>query len=335
MKCWDWRDKQEWTIRRKAIMAMTTRPIKRSRSDVTWWVMINRWIFYQEGLTRRCHWLSSLITNEGSKVLFLKKMIMITVHISNQKGRIQTVIKQAQRYWKLTPTDSKRSHDKPKGHDQPFVRWAGKKDQKGHAEMSGSQAHISEGWGWKDHRGHKTSDKVMMIPISDQWLIRRGGEELHRSALHVHTWKNKKNKRKSRSYIATKIPFMYSFSGNCTASAVPISTFTWLWAIYIFPLLVHIYPPLEWADRSWEYINRSQTQNVEIGTVAAQILFWEYFFPIFDSGSLQCKRRQNNKFKKSWVWVLEKLTSAAPFRRHLLEPSSQQPRSKTTAQSSG
>ncbi len=28
--------------------------------------------------------------------------------------------------------------------------------------------------------------------------------------------------------------------------------------------------------------------NVEIGTVAAKFLFWEYLFPVFDIGSLLC-----------------------------------------------
>ncbi len=62
------------------------------------------------------------------------------------------------------------------------------------------------------------------------------------------------------TFTATAIPFIYSFFGNCAASA-PISTFVWLWWIYIFPGSVHIFPPAEKADPWWEYIIRTQTHE--------------------------------------------------------------------------
>jgi hypothetical protein len=80
---------------------------------------------------------------------------------------------------------------------------------------------------------------------------------------------------------------MYFFSGNSAASA-PISTFMCLWAIYIAPGSVYIFPPAEKADRSWEYLNHWQTHECGNWTEALIFLFWEYLFRNFGILSLQC-----------------------------------------------
>ncbi len=57
-----------------------------------------------------------------------------------------------------------------------------------------------------------------------------------------------------------KILNKYSKKWNIGAS-VSISTFMCLWANYIFPRWVCLFCWRKYVDRSWEYINRSQTHK--------------------------------------------------------------------------
>ena len=88
-------------------------------------------------------------------------------------------------------------------------------------------------------------------------------------------------------HTAKKIQFMYSQKWNCAAS-FPISTFLYLWAIYILPRSVHLFSCKQ-NKRSWEYINRSpkhECRNWERGRAVSflgifVLNFWYSVFAVY------------------------------------------------------
>jgi len=91
---------------------------------------------------------------------------------------------------------------------------------------------------------------TIVVPFHTVTAIYTGAIRLTGTVVVVYTAKTKYGN------FETNIP-----RKGITGVSFPISTFMRLWAIYIFPRSVSLFCWRKYADRSWDYINRSKTHE--------------------------------------------------------------------------
>ncbi len=137
----------------------------------------------------------------------------------------------------------------------------------------GTQQNMPGGGGGENRAGWKRHAKIRFSEPKSQHRIRHGWYDA------INRLKNYFSCLWLESYVTTssahskepitKIRNKDSQKRNCAAT-VPNSTFMCLWAIYIFPLSMCLFPCRKYVDRPGNIKIAHRHINVEIGTEAAQ-----------------------------------------------------------------